>query len=184
MRKEAEDRKQEIIEEFYRVIIEDGLEKASLVNIARRLSVSPSLLIHHFKNKDELILSLIDFIIKRYIGAFLKIIQDIHDKKERILAIIDVVLSEEWSKTIDDRAYITCLYLSHQNKRVRERLRVMHRMFINMLEEEIAGLVDADSDGDIQAEKVTRLIICVQEGLDIYKDLFPEDRHFNDLGNI
>lgn len=58
----------------------------------------------------------------------------------------------------------------------------MHRMFINMLEEEIAGLVDADSDGDIQAEKVTRLIICVQEGLDIYKDLFPEDRHFNDLG--
>lgn len=91
MRKEAEDRKQEIIEEFYRVIIEDGLEKASLVNIARRLSVSPSLLIHHFKNKDELILSLIDFIIKRYIGAFLKIIQDIHDKKERILAIIDVV---------------------------------------------------------------------------------------------
>ena len=50
--KKAEVRKQEIIEQFYQVIVEDGLEKASLVKIAERLAVSPSLLIHHFKNKD------------------------------------------------------------------------------------------------------------------------------------
>ena len=48
-------RKKEIIEQFYQVIVEDGLEKASLVKIAERLAVSPSLLIHHFKNKDELL---------------------------------------------------------------------------------------------------------------------------------
>ncbi len=40
-------RKQKIIEKFYQVIIEDLLERASLISIDRWFSVSPSLLISH-----------------------------------------------------------------------------------------------------------------------------------------
>ena len=85
--KKAEVRKKEIIEQFYQVIVEDGLEKASLVKIAERLSVSPSLLIHHFKNKDELILQLIDYIIEKYSVSFSGMIDAIQDSRQRISSI-------------------------------------------------------------------------------------------------
>ncbi len=180
--KEADVRKREIIEEFYRVIVEEGLEKASLVKIAKRLSVSPSLLIHHFKTKDELILQLIDYIVDKYAGS-LSDLPDTRDSKQRINAILDLVFSQEWTKTIDDRVYYTCLHLSFQSQQVKERLRFMQRGFVENLKTEIGEYAKQEPDLDIDVEKVTRLIVAAQEGLDVFKYLFPDDVQFQQLGD-
>ncbi len=181
--KKAEVRKKEIIEQFYQVIVEDGLEKASLVKIAARLSVSPSLLIHHFKNKDELILQLIDYIIGKYSVSFSDMIDAIQDSRQRVSSILDLIFSHEWTKTIDDSVYITCLHLSHQNNKVKKRLQGMYGGFIGMLEKEISQYADDNPGLELESEKLARLIVSLQEGLDIFKDLFPDDRNFQDLGS-
>ncbi|RKZ12300.1 hypothetical protein DRQ53_14980 [bacterium] len=181
--KRAEVRKKEIIEQFYQVIVEDGLEKASLVNIAKRLSVSPSLLIHHFKNKDELILQLIDYIIEKYSEVFSDITNTFQDSSQRIQSILDLIYSYNWTKTIDDRVYITCLHLSQQNDKVKKRLQGMYRMLIGMLEKELEQYADDNPGLELEPKKLVRLIISLQEGLDIFKDLFPDDRNFQDLGS-
>ena len=181
--KKAEVRKQEIIEQFYQVIVEDGLEKASLAKIAERLAVSPSLLIHHFKNKDELILQLIDYIIEKYSRTFSDIIDTIQNPEMRIHSILDLIYSREWTKTIDDRVYIACLHLSHQSNKVKKRLQGMYSMFITMLETELKQYA-ADNPGlKLEPENLVRMIVSQQEGLDIFKDLFPDDRNFQDLGS-
>lgn len=47
----AETRKPEIFENFYQVIIAEGIEGASIGKIARRMNIHPSLIIHYFKTK-------------------------------------------------------------------------------------------------------------------------------------
>ena len=62
----AEERKKEILIHFYEVVKEDGFENASIAKIADRMDVNPSLLIHYFKTKEEMIVDLVDFLLNRY----------------------------------------------------------------------------------------------------------------------
>ena len=61
-----EDRQKEIIEAFYRVAQREGVENTSFAKVAKELDITPSLLVHYFNTKEEMLLRLIDFIIDRY----------------------------------------------------------------------------------------------------------------------
>jgi len=45
-------RKREILEHFYEVLSNEGLEGASIAKIAKHMGVHPSLLMHYFKTKS------------------------------------------------------------------------------------------------------------------------------------
>ena len=64
-RKNAEIRKPEILENYYRVIIEEGIEGASIGKIANRMDIHPSLIIHYFKTKKNLTLELADLMLEK-----------------------------------------------------------------------------------------------------------------------
>ena len=51
-------RKREILEHFYNILKEEGLEKASIAKVAKRMAVNPSLLIHYFKTKEAMTVAL------------------------------------------------------------------------------------------------------------------------------
>ena len=56
-------------------------------------------------------------------------------------------------------------------------------MFITMLETELKQYA-ADNPGlKLEPENLVRMIVSLQEGLDIFKDLFPDDENFQDLGS-
>jgi len=56
-------------------------------------------------------------------------------------------------------------------------------MFITMLEKELKQY-GADNPGlKLEPENLVRMIVCLQEGLDIFKDMFPDDKNFQDLGS-
>ena len=50
----AEIRKPEILENYYQVLLEEGFEGTSIGKIARRMDIHPSLIIHYFKNKENM----------------------------------------------------------------------------------------------------------------------------------
>ena len=62
----ADERKREILVHFYEVVKEEGFENASIAKIADRMEVNPSLLIHYFKTKEEMVVDLVDFLLDRY----------------------------------------------------------------------------------------------------------------------
>jgi len=90
-REKAEVRRREIIENFYEVLKEEGLEGASLANIANRMGVYPSLLVHHFSNKEEMVMELVDYITSRYEEVFLPKLEGIEDPEQRLSGIIDSI---------------------------------------------------------------------------------------------
>ena len=59
-------RKREILEQFYEVLRQEGIERASMIKVANRMGVYPSHVNHYFPTKEQLISELVEFLIERY----------------------------------------------------------------------------------------------------------------------
>ena len=62
----ADVRKKEILEHFYIILRDEGFENASIAKIANIMDVNPSLLIHYFKTKEEMVVAFVSFLLGRY----------------------------------------------------------------------------------------------------------------------
>ena len=87
----AELRRREILENFYEVLKEEGLEGSSIAKIAARMDIHPSLIIHYFSTKEEMVVALVDSILEKYEETFLPALQEIEDPEERMEAAIDAI---------------------------------------------------------------------------------------------
>ena len=85
----AELRKPEILENYYQVLIQEGLEGASIGKIADRLNIHPSLIIHYFKTKERMKLALVDLLVEKYNAPAFLSLEHIKDDEERFKALMD-----------------------------------------------------------------------------------------------
>ena len=92
----AEARKKEILENFYAVLAEEGLEGASMGKIASRMGIHPSLIVHYFSNKEEMVVELVDYMLAMYEEAFLSRLLEIEDPEKRLLASINAIFDQDW----------------------------------------------------------------------------------------
>ncbi len=59
-------RKPEILKNFYDILIEEGIEGASIAKIAKRMDIHPSLIMHYFSTKEKLVIAAVDHIVREY----------------------------------------------------------------------------------------------------------------------
>lgn len=178
----TEIRKREILEHFYQVLIEEGLQGASIAKIAKHMDVHPSLLIHYFSTKDEMVVELVDFILEKYEQASTPRFAGIKDPKERLRAALDMLFGIGWSEEIDQSAYYACYYLSLNNKRVKESFDRLYTAFKNILAEEIKMCIEAGAIKKIDPEKAAYMIIAMMEGLIFLRNSIPDDREYEEIG--
>jgi len=175
-------RKPEILEHFYQVITEEGFEGASIAKIAAHMGVHPSLLIHYFKTKEEMIVELVDFILQKYEDTFLPMVQTVQDPRERLDLFLDTVFGLEWHRVVNDRVYLACFYLSAGNNRIKERFRQMYDRFREVLTEEIIlyrehGIIEVTDPG-----KMAEVIISLVEGVGSYVMIRGDIQYRKELG--
>lgn len=65
----ASERRLEVSEAAWRVIVREGLDHASMRAIAQELGTTIGVITHHFRNKDELMLFALDQVTQRLIRA-------------------------------------------------------------------------------------------------------------------
>jgi len=52
--------KPKMVKHFYKTILAEGFEGASIAKVAKRMKIHPSLILHYFGNKENLTLALVD----------------------------------------------------------------------------------------------------------------------------
>ena len=90
------------------------------------MDVNPSLLIHYFKTKEQIVVDFVDFLLTRYEEQFKEDILSIEDPKEQLLRLLDVLYGPEWMKVTEHTVFYACYYLSTRNPQIRERFQVMY----------------------------------------------------------
>ncbi len=174
----AEIRKPEILEQYYRVLIEEGFEGASIGKIADRMGIHPSLIIHYFKNKKNMTIELVDVLIEKYEAPDLLDFRHIQDPRERYEAFLDTLFCFEWSRTVDPGVHFGFYYLSFRDQRVRRRFEAMFRRFRDYLVAELEGFRRAGVIAVDNLEAAADLIMTLMEGMEFHAQFLAEDKPF------
>ncbi|RJP34084.1 MAG: TetR/AcrR family transcriptional regulator [Actinobacteria bacterium] len=183
-RDKAETRKKEILENFYAVLATEGLEGASIAKIAARMGIHPSLIIHYFSNKEEMIVGLVDYMLGKYEETFLPRLREIEDPEHRLEAAIDAIFGVDWARLLDPSVFYACISLSFRNARVMESFKRMYGRLREVLVEEISDLAARGLIVKADPGKLADLIISLLEGYDFYRYIMEDRIDFDALAQF
>ena len=157
-------RKPEILKHTYRLIEKEGLEGTSITKIAKQMGVNSGIVMHYFKNKEELILALVDFMLEKTIDEYRKFL----DKSKtpighHLEAIIDFLLDSEMTP-LRGSVFWACFALSFRNKKAKAAIQKMYRQFINRLIQYVTEARDADRIAVQDPDLVAHVLMPALEG--------------------
>jgi len=179
----AKNRKPEILEQYYQVIIAEGLEGASISKIADRMGIHPSLIIHYFKTKENMTVELVELIIEKFESPDFLQFNDVADPKKRFQKLFATLFSKEWSFTVDPSVFYAFYYLSFRHPVIRRRFEAMFKRFRDYLVDELQfyktlGIVDT---ADIQ--KAADIILTLLEGLVFHANFLSSRQPFEEFAD-
>jgi AcrR family transcriptional regulator len=166
-------RQKGIIKAFYKVARKEGLENASIAKVAAVLEVNPSLVIHYFSTKQDLMHGLIEYILERY-RLLYNPENGTLNPTERLTKIIRNLFSRKWNKLIDDGVFYSSYALIFRDKTVKEHYKKLHddlrKLLTNALHEaKMDGGIDIDN-----VEKTADLIFIFVEGAYYYLSMVSD----------
>ena len=165
-------RKLEIVQGFYEVAREHGLENASIAKVAEHLGISNGLVMHYFKTKDELLLGLNEFILEQHLKVFIEGHQGTIQTREDLEELIQNLFSRKWNQYFDDGVFYSCYALIYRNKdfndSFKEYLLNLHRVFKAELAQAVAnGIISNDN-----IDELTEIIFAFIDGSYYYMGMF------------
>jgi len=175
-------RQKEIVKAFYKVSQKEGLENASIAKVADALKVNPSLVMHYFKTRHDLLHGLIEFILDRY-----KLIYDpgdgIHDPEQKLRKIIRNLFSRKWNKLIDDGVFYSGYALIFRDDKIKLHYKTLHDQLRQLLANALQEAADKKVIQTDDVRKTADLIFAFVEGsyyyLSMVRDKGDYERKLN-----
>ena len=177
-RVKTETRKREIIESIYSIISRKGLEAATLKAIGKEMNVAPSLLMHYFKNKEEMIIALVDYMVKQMDRAYIHEMKKLPTARERLVFYLNRTLDLNVASNVDDRVFYTCFYLTMQNEKIRESFVKMYDHDEKIISQLLTDYMKEANISGFDPKSFAIQITAFVEGFYYYKMIYGES---NDL---
>ena len=170
-------RQKEMVKAFYKVAQKEGLENASIAKVAAYMEVNPSLVMHYFKTKQDLLHGLIEYITERYIKIY-DPGDGVEDPEERLRIVIRNLFSRKWGKLFDDGVFYSGYALIFREEKIKSHYKALH----DKLREQFAqALKEARDKKVIKVDDVNEtadLIFVFVEGTYYYLSMVKEKAEY------
>lgn len=170
------------MEAFYETAREEGLENASIAKIAKRMGIQPSLIIHYFKTREDLIFELIEFNLEKYREIYQpETLDSFDDPMEKLLKILDAIFSHEWDALFDDGVFYSCYALTYRSKKIKESYKSLHDFLHNLLAEAIQS---CQEEGLLKVGDVPRtadFIFAIVDGAYYYLGMSNDPKEYEEM---
>lgn len=174
-------RKPEILESFYQVMIQEGIEGSSISKIAKRLDIHPSLIIHYFGNKENMKLELVELLIQKFESRHMIEFDHIQDPQKRFDRLMDTLFSLPWSRTVDPSVHFGFYYLSFRNEKIAHRFQTMFVWLRDFLSQRLAEFSAAGIIQVKDEKKAADYIVTLMEGLEFHAQFLSGGQPFEDF---
>ncbi|MBE8712641.1 TetR family transcriptional regulator [Sphingobacterium hungaricum] len=169
-----DERQKEIIQKYYLVAKKEGIENTSIAKIALEMDINPSLIIHYFKNKEELNYALVDFILEKYLIIYKRQNVEEDDLKGYLVELIDKLFSKKWNALFNDSIFYSCYAIGFRDNIIKGKFKRLHDSLRKHLSDvlmkcKIAGVIQIDSP-----EATADLIYVLVDGAYYYLSLISE----------
>lgn len=170
-------RQKEILKSFYQVAKMEGLENASIAKVAANLNVNPSLIMYYYKTRDEILVSMVSYILERYMAIY-KTDGEINTK-EKLINLIENLFSRKWNKLFDDGVFYSCYSLIYRNKSFRKKFKSLHDLLRQQL---IHSFTEANKNNITSIEHVEQtaeIVFAIIEGAYYYLGLAENKKEYD-----
>ena len=170
-------RQKGIIKAFYKVARKEGLENASIAKVAEAMQVNPSLIMHYFKTKQDLIHGLIEYILERYRLIYTPENGSI-DSKQKLKKNIDNFFSRKWDRLFDDSVFYSSYSLIFREKTIKAHYKALHDHLREILAD---TLMQAKENGVVtidDVEKTADVVFVFVEGSYYYLSMVQDKKEY------
>ncbi len=187
-----EERRIKVAQAAWRVIIREGLDRASMRAIAQELGSSTGVVTHYFRDKEELILFALEQVFENTL-VNVKICAEGRQGIDRLTQMIFVALPLEDVDRADWKVWVAFLGYSigreHLVREHRKRYDFLRQMLCQELADlQTAKLIRSDLDVILEANALIALVDGIGTGVVIYPEQFSAEqqrylvqRHINAL---
>ncbi|MCX2743977.1 TetR family transcriptional regulator [Mangrovivirga sp. M17] len=159
----SQDRKKEILEAYKIVIRKEGIEGASIGKLAKQINMPPSLIMHYFNTKNELIVAVARDIIEE---TYTRIIDNIEslpsdNTKERL---VNFLFGVECQKNFDLYYYRLANYLAHSSEEISIFLREKFENVVNRIADYIKSEVQSINGYSIEINEMSSSLLSSSLG--------------------
>lgn len=182
------ERQQEILGHFGKAILEVGMEGATTGNVARRMGIQTSLLMHYFPSKAAMVAALVKDLIRRYMERFQSDLDDQIHPESRLEFILDQLLGPVWEDPEHSGLFYACFPLIFREESVRQEYQSLFEFFRSFLERELSDAMEAGVIQSQPSRPLAELIITIVEGKGVYhrivNDTNWEERRKENLQSV
>lgn len=178
---DAAARRQEIVDAVCRIIATDGLERASLREVADEAGLAVGSVRHYFENSEEMLTfsfaAVVDRIVARLHGAYASVSAAAAGSREHDAAVL--TLLGEFLPLDEERALDACAWLAFKNAaRIRPFLAVeadrSHRAVAAVVGQLITRLLQEDGGDRERLVTEAERLLATLDGLTMHALLQPE----------
>ncbi|HUN55229.1 MAG TPA: TetR/AcrR family transcriptional regulator [Smithella sp.] len=167
-----EQRRLQILEALNDCLITTSFSQTSIKDIAKKAKVNHGVLHYYFKSKEDILLNYIDFIIEKYLTIFTKWIVTASKKYPDQKVFIEESLKFINKRVTLDRnisiIFIEIWEISLYNKKVRQKLKQMYKIWEQTVTDEFAKVV---KDKKV-AKRLSIAMIAFFEGISLFSIVF------------
>ncbi|MCX8124200.1 MAG: TetR/AcrR family transcriptional regulator [Spirochaetes bacterium] len=163
-RQNAALRKPQIVEAFYKTIIAEGFEGASLAKVAKRCRLNQTLILHYFKNKENLTIACVDRAIEEYSKLLQRYIPNTDDPEKRLMGLLHALWSREYYEAVHIASSFAVIDISFRNKKVKQRIERLYYIFKRFLVHELSELQKHKVIHSDDVQKTAEVLMAMVEG--------------------
>jgi AcrR family transcriptional regulator len=168
-----ETRQKEIIKGFYEVAKKEGLENTSIGKVANHLGINPSLILHYFSTREQLIYYFVDFILERYAKIFLVNGEEI-DSKEKVEMLVSNLFSRKWNRYVNDGVFYSVYAQTFRDKKIRKLYKHLHDNLRLMLNKALKSAKENNVIEIDNIDQITDVIYTMVDGSYYYLSMVDE----------
>lgn len=165
----AEKRREEIIWALYDCLSENGHEKVTIKEIARKADLGPGIIHYYFRSKDEIVANLANAIVNKYSAMLVEKIEAAASVEEKIAAAIDYIVDVLVFNPPLNRVFYNLLQMAYEREEltvvVRDMFRNYRLLLENIFEEAKAGR---------ESKLLGGALVAITEGFSVQLMVDPE----------
>jgi AcrR family transcriptional regulator len=163
--------KEKIISATMDVIIDDGLSKLTLANVARKAGITKAAIYWYFSGKDELIGAMAATLRETFIGGVKQLVALPIPPKQKIEVLFDEL---ENNDVIKKCFLLTKLFIELKDNQAMENLQAGHMEYIGLIKEIFdEAFAAGEINSTLSSESLAKILVAMTNGCIIHNKTLP-----------
>ena len=163
----ANERRDQIVEAFYRCTVSQGLAASSIRKIAEEARVQPSTLHHYFNNRDEIIEEAVVYFTDMIFKDFNNQMKSLNKPGDTLSKGIEFIFSKGMINSDYTGFFLECCVAARNNENIRKTLALLFNRFREAIQDHLEQMDGFSKLSSNDKHMLSALIVALHEGIEL-----------------